>query len=278
MVYHYTSNDTLYKIIENQSIWLTDLRSSMDKNELDYAENLIKEMSNFGIKDLSFMPTYNFYALSCTSYRDSYFHFNNYGDNCNGVAIGINTQFMRDGLNEECERQLHYHLKFRNVIYEEVIQKHILNMELCNLPDIDFLKAEALTRIYNLYWPIFKRPEFVLENEIRFLYEEDYGGRKTLNFDAEDPNQYWLDKFMLKIGLEKSIQMYPKKANLKESNFGNRKRHYYEMSLIDFGINNFIKEIIVGPKFNQDVNELQSYLNKKSVNAKIYKSKIELRD
>lgn len=34
MVYHYTSNDTLYKIIENQSIWLTDLRSSMDKNEL----------------------------------------------------------------------------------------------------------------------------------------------------------------------------------------------------------------------------------------------------
>ena len=43
LIYHYTSLRTLYSIIENQSFWLTDLWSSMDKNEMTYAEELIRD-------------------------------------------------------------------------------------------------------------------------------------------------------------------------------------------------------------------------------------------
>ena len=43
LIYHYTSLRTLFSIIENQSFWLTNLRSSMDKNEMTYAELLICE-------------------------------------------------------------------------------------------------------------------------------------------------------------------------------------------------------------------------------------------
>lgn len=156
IVYHYTSIDTLFNIIKNQSVWLMDLHSSMDKNELDYAENLIKELSKTGIEDLTFLPTINFYALSCTSCKDSYFHFNSYGDSCKGVAIGINTQFMRDALNEDCERELKYHLNFYDVIYNEEIQRQKIIYELSYSYDFDFLNQRRLTRIYNNFWPIFR--------------------------------------------------------------------------------------------------------------------------
>lgn len=96
-------------------------------------------------------PATNFYALSCTSYRDSYFHFNNYGNSCYGVAIGINTEFMRDGLSKEYESQIQYHLNFCDVIYNEDKQRRKIKNELSNLFDLDFLKEQTLTHIYNKF-------------------------------------------------------------------------------------------------------------------------------
>ena len=82
---------------------------------------------------------------------------------------------------------------------------------------------------------------------------------------------------MLKIGLEKSTQLGSIK-NVKYGCFGNQIRKYYEMSLKAFGINNVIKNIVIGPKSKQGCDKLESYFISRGIKAEVKKSKIGLRD
>lgn len=279
LVYHYTSLKTLFNIIENQSFWLTDLWSSMDKNEMSYAEDLIKtkgkELLNLDFP--CFLPARNYYALSCTKFSDSYFHFNNYGDSCHGVSIGINKDFMKDGLGD-CSRILGYHLSFIDVIYDEAVQNSFIEKYLLTDNGVPKMSGNRnLADAYNYFFARIKRPEFNLENEIRFTYRQDYGGTKTIALPLSDGTLFNLDEYMLKIGLEKSTQDgIIQKA--KYACFGNQIRKYYEMSLKEFGLNNIIKSVVIGPKSKQSCEELKSYLNSHGINAEVKKSKIELRN
>ena len=42
IIYHYCSTDTMLKIIENHSIWLSDLEKTNDKKELKYLGEKVK--------------------------------------------------------------------------------------------------------------------------------------------------------------------------------------------------------------------------------------------
>ena len=251
----------------------------MDKNELSYAENLIttkgKEILHLDFP--KFLPAQNYYALSCTNLSDSYFHFNNYGDGCFGVAIGINRNFIKDSLGES-GRLLGYHLAFRDVIYDESERRQWIEKYL--QADTGFGgkdKSVNLEATYNYFLSCIKRPEFALENEIRFTYRQDYGGTKTIAFPMPDGDLFRLDDFMLKIGLEKSTQDGSIR-NIKYACFGNQIRKYYAMSLKEFGINNVIKKVIIGSKSMQNCEELKSYFATRNVTAAVIKSKIELRN
>ena len=224
-----------------------------------------------------FLPARNYYALSCTKFSDSYFHFNNYGDSCHGVSIGINKDFMKDGLGD-CSRILGYHLSFIDVIYDEAVQNSFIEKYLLTDNGVPKMSGNRnLDRCVQLLFARIKRPEFNLENEIRFTYRQDYGGTKTIALPLSDGTLFNLDEFMLKIGLEKSTQDgIIQKA--KYACFGNQIRKYYEMSLKEFGLNNIIKSVVIGPKSKQSCEELKSYLNSHGINAEVKKSKIELRN
>lgn len=122
-----------------------------------------------------------------------------------------------------------------------------------------------------------KRPEFSLENEIRFTYRQDYGGSKTIALPLSDGSYFDLNDFLLRIGLEKSTQDGTIQ-NIKYACFGSQIRKYYEMSLKEFGINNVIKSVVIGPKSKQSCEELKSYLTAHDIHAEVLKSKIELRN
>lgn len=284
LIYHYTSLRTLYSIIENQSFWLTDLWSSMDKNEMTYAEELIRDQGRKILKQEYpyFEPAHNFYSLSCTRNADSYFHFNCYADNCMGVSIGINPNFLECGIpNKQCLQMVNYHLYFADVIYKPIQQKEnveqFINENNLATSDSDCQKANILSDVYNVFMTQIKRPEFSLEQEVRFIYRQDYGGNKTDLLPVDDSCIFYLDKFLDEVGLDHTSQIgNPQKV--KFACFGNRIRKYYEFSFKPFGINNVIKSIILGPKARQDICELKEYLTAREVTAEVKKSEIELRD
>ncbi len=279
LVYHYTSLKTLFNIIENQSIWLTDLHSSMDENELSYGDQLIRQKAKeiLDIEETYFLPANNYYALSCTDRKDSYFHFNGYGDGCRGVAIGINLKFMDDALDPNCVSILRYHLNFIRVNYSEEDFNSVISKLFFNLKKRQFLKEYLYTFIFNSYRCAIKRPEFELENEVRFLYCQDYQLKRTKLTKKGDGSDFDLYEFLHSIGLEKR-QLNEKCPMVKYACFNNRIRKYYEMSLKKFGLNNVIKQIVIGPKCEQDIKGLEQYLRKKGVKAEVIKSSMKLRD
>lgn len=287
LVYHYTSLRTLFNIIENQSFWLTDLRSSMDKNEMKCAEDLIEEegkrILGETISQSNYSSASNYYALSCSAYADSYFHFNNYGDNCKGVAIGIDRDFIYKGLSEECcVNLIKYHLYFADLMYdktkyrEEVASYLEYGKEMIednNWFSFDQLLADTQNR----FFAHLKRKEFALEHEVRLVYRQDYGGFKTNKIKMKNGGVFNLNDFLEERGLEKSTQIGPLR-NLKYNYFGNRVRKYYEMSLRAWGLNNIVKSVIIGPKSQQEIDELRDYFESQGLTAEIKKSCIKLRD
>lgn len=284
-IYHYTSLRTLFSIIENQSFWLTDLRSSMDKNEMTYAELLICEKGKalLGQDYPELLPAHNFYSLSCTTYADSYFHFNNYADNCMGVAIGIDPNFLHYGVpNDQCYKLLAYHLYFVNVMYDPEIQKQSIEQYMRSHcwadSNIDCLKDSILPDTYNTYLALIKRPEFALEQEVRFIYRQDYGGCKTVGLPLGNEKFFALDEFLDKAGLD-ATSSFDHVKKLKYGYFGNRIRKYYEFNLEPFGLTNVIKSITIGPRSKQNIDELKEYLVSRNLSSvKVLNSKIELRD
>jgi hypothetical protein len=281
IVYHYTSLNALFNIIERQVIWLTDLHSSMDINEMKYGEEIIKLKGEemLGIKTSRYLSAHKYYALSCTAYNDSYFHFNNYGDSCKGVAIGINANFIEDSLGCNCANLLRDHLHFSKVLYDKAkFVKGIVDCLNVVKEESDNAKRESqLAMVYNCYNACLKRPEFELEHEIRFTYCQDYRGRRIGSAKKLNGEEINLFEFISNIGLEE--YRYDEECpKLKYNCFGNRIRKYYEMSLKEFGINNIIKSVVIGPKSKQSKSELEKYLFSKGLTAKVIESKIKLRD
>lgn len=287
LIYHYTSIETLFNIIRNKSFWLTDLRSSMDKNDMLYGENLVKEYGKkFYNKEYSdFAFAFNQYALSCTTEKDSFFHFQCYANNCKGVAIGINPLFMEEGLNnKKFVETLHYHLNFQKVIYNPEQQKNILEQQFFNSTkiqkntseDLDYLNEEKFSDAFTYCCSYFKKPEFTLENEIRFVYRQDYGGKKTICNYVNGDKEYNLNDFMIILGLDISSQIGTQQ-NYKFSVFNGNVRKYYNFCFETFGINNVIKSIIIGPKCEQNINDLNEFLHSNNLSISAERSKIELR-
>ena len=122
-----------------------------------------------------------------------------------------------------------------------------------------------------------KRPEFALEQEVRFIYRQDYGGSKTVMLPLGNGDAFSLDKFLDEVGLDNTSQ-HSNPQKVKYSCFGNRIRKYYEFSLKPFGINNIIKSVTIGPRARQDIYELKEYLSSRQITAKVKNSEIELRD
>lgn len=118
--YHYTSIDALYSIIQNQTFWLTSLRSSNDKKELVYKPiSFIDDISAVIGKETD-ESTRQFFSLlqnSLNEHRDAFIgvaqetkqpfslclstkadnltHWDRYANGCTGVSIGVNVAALK---------------------------------------------------------------------------------------------------------------------------------------------------------------------------------------
>lgn len=224
-------------------------------------------------------PAHNFYALSCTDIADDYLHYQCYADNCRGVAIGIDPNFLEAGVpNKQCVELLAYHLYFSEIIYDEQKQRNAIESKLDAFRRNGTADGFLAYELYNYYYARMKVPNFSSEREVRLIYRQDYHGTRTLSIPLDDGSRFFIDEFFTKIGLEPSFQNGSELKNKKTLRIKGNTRTGYELSLEPFGINNVIKTVTLGPKMEKSASEVKAFLRANNVYATVNKSNIALRN
>lgn len=281
LIYHYTSEKAFIKIIKSKSFWLTNLWTSMDEKEMTYADSLIREFLDDIVskENIISSPAHNFYAFSCTDIDDDYLHYQCYADNCKGVAIGIDPNFIEAGVpNKQCVKVLASHLYFSEIIYDEQKQRNAIESQLDALRRNGTADGFLAYELYNYYYARMKAPNFSSEREVRLIYRQDYHGTRTLSIPLDDDSRFYLDDFLTKIGLERSFQNGAELKNIKTFCMNGNIRTGYELSLEPFGINNVIKTVTLGPKMEKSASDVEAFLRANNVYATVNKSNIALRN
>lgn len=200
IVYHYCDLETFYKIINNETIRLSNIKKSNDLFETKFIINyLLKELEQFINKINEIISDEN-YKLSdsvASNLIDKYFNNNiakmyfvlsfseeknmlnqwrNYGDEARGIAIGFNAAQLNS------LQTLESGFIFGKVIYDiKQVKESIENefkifFERCyNLSDKDkyanFINfCYKLVNVFVYYAPMYKSPDFKDEQEWRLIY------------------------------------------------------------------------------------------------------------
>ena len=168
--YHYTSVDTLLKIVTNQTWRFTNVNYMNDGNEFHFGWNLIRTVEPRLAQielDKIVLP----FWLTCFSKDDdSFSQWAMYGDGGAGVAIGIDTAYFGNGLVRLGNKDTGPHLfTAHEVIYDDDIQKKLIRSNVAphrELLDREHFIAKLPLEILQL--PVrFKQENFRSEEEIR---------------------------------------------------------------------------------------------------------------
>jgi len=183
IVYHYTSVDSLLKIIENNSLWLSNRKHMNDMMDSEYIEQTFRNKFSNKFNQTNFVsPIAPQYVFSTTLLDDSFFHYSCYGNYC----IGFNTmELIKYFVN--CIKSFSTHegianlFTYSKVIYDESIidkistvitEEYPKNMENeLNTPFSSFIETGKWTIIYKHFFAIIKQKGFASEHEFRFLFE-----------------------------------------------------------------------------------------------------------
>ena len=215
MVYYYCRIAVLKSILENKSIWLSDMTQSNDKHEINrYLDNVaddikkaVEELRNGGsagdgaktkerlfvynqaLTQLESKRRISYCLATCfTDKPDDLYQWVEYGDNGTGFSIGFDENVLKDLFNG------HPFLKLAPVQYYEDVSDEIIKLKLneyrtklnhieeSTFPNtkerIDAC-ARWAERILVEDAPFFKNKSFVSERETRMAYTR-FLGRKTI--------------------------------------------------------------------------------------------------
>jgi len=183
VVYHYTSIEGFFGIVEKRSIWLSDFSYLNDRRELTYGADTAKEAirrmaekeSDPGVLELLSAWTKDLHMLqnrvciaSFSEENDSLSQWRAYGP----LAIGFATRALSMHVNQS---------RLQAVEYRPEIQGKLVDIYLHHLRSAYFadVSSDRLDRIPDIYHKIeqiieliafFKDPAFKSENEYRLVY------------------------------------------------------------------------------------------------------------
>lgn len=279
VLYHYCSLQTFQSIIENRSIWLSDISKSNDAQELNWMHNqcifhvlkvsveYLKKMEEAGRLDLVRSNYYenieklqNYvkppimsktWAFCLTEKKDDLGQWRGYADDGSGVAIGF-----KSGTFEAIDAICHFinqdqDIYFRKVKYSKKDIEHFFyehlglkNVSVDYTPDeiIELLEKATFSAIWNA--PFFKNFAFKEEKEWRLAFTTSFS---TL-FDGNIP------------GLTEKNE---KLDNPFHSRYGYIVKNQDLVSHIEIGFDSMAKclsSITIGPKSKLTVVDLKLYL------------------
>ncbi len=285
-LYHYCSTSSFLSIINNQSIWLSDVGKSNDAKELNIlrqryydfiyrkynttadekekeccklllavatTDGFNKEVSLLNRMDLAqeLMDAYRgmrAYCFCTTELKDSLGQWRGYADNGNGLAIGFSKKYLENikGRSLLCPISNFYML---GVSYERKNMDDICRVlfDSCEKDSPPHFLTQTLERLFHLS-VFFKDKSFKEEKEWRIVF--------TMNDKTIDKNLLNFEYFE-KVAEEK----YKKYFNTPALRFTARPNDI--VSHIEVGLANFrsaINHIIIGPKSNLSENDVKQLL------------------
>lgn len=197
VVYHYTSMDTMMKIVHSESIWTTSINYLNDVSEGDHFRNLIRKRIPYYIRDhpgedasvlqeffnLPKPPvlerfTHRPFVASFSQESDSLPQWRSYCPNGNGVAVGFRVDCLSRAFVKPTEDSNVYRteVKYGKIDYVDSIRVEVL--------DKDIAWAIGLSDLSPLHTPLdffellidgiacFKKhPSFSNEREYRLLVD-----------------------------------------------------------------------------------------------------------
>lgn len=168
-IYHFTTGEGLIKIIEGQSLLLSEREYMNDIFEVDYTNNLIKSvMGNSSVSKDRFE-----YILSTSTQQDS-IHMWSYYSKDDAYCLKLNRKELKEHFFNEGD-VLEYPAFYGKVIYNESIQRNIL-AEVKNLIDsrgYDHNEKIWIQDMFISYFRCFyKQSGHSCEMEYRFVIPE----------------------------------------------------------------------------------------------------------
>lgn len=279
ILYHYCSLETFQNIVENKSIWLSDVQKSNDSKELEWIKgqcryyilktwlDYIKSMDheqrlnkvtveNYNeiekleklIQDYNYTKTW---AFCLSEKKDDLSQWRGYADDGLGISIGFKSDFFM-GLqlvSHYIDEDSNFYFKKVNYSKSQVKDFFCNYLDLKNIDSSDTaenvinkLKKCAFLSILNA--PFFKNESFKAEKEWRLAYSMNYLELLRGNIPIVLPQK---DDF------EHNI----------ESNYGYVVRNNELVSHIEIkfpSIKDFISSITLGPKSKINVLDMKEYL------------------
>lgn len=242
-------------IVTNKKIWLSHSRNTNDKTECLFAlKHIIVVLENYSqntkhdklldsiiecTKTIVDFP----YIFCCSKEKDLLSQWNKYGDDGKGIAIGFDItciphiDILGNGnfKNNLVIDEINYNMKG----FDEIIIKSIKTIPLLRKKGLnDNTIINKILEFYKMLSVFIKDKAFKEEKEVRFVFKACYMFLlKSLNEDYDiDCSEHPQIKF-------------------RTSN--NNIISYFEQSFKE----NAIKEIVLGPKCNVDLNQLTLFLS-----------------
>ena len=310
--YHYTSVESLFHIVENQTFRLTNLRSSNDKKELYYTysqfcsdiDRIIRnekiESRKIVLQELKekadtinikFDKKEEVFALCLCGRRDNLTHWERYTGNCKGVCIAFNVAALPILYNRYniafFTNQL---FKTGSIAYSDEARLRFIN------DTVDFFvnrwvdikrksKSGSDSGLMKIILPMtytdvrtfVKNSAFFDEDEIRLLYSSLSCDtiRDAINSIAPSVSEEYYNN------VSQHYDQMISTMRIREKQFACFKggiRSYHDLCLKDIWGDGLIPEIILGPMCTQSKGELRAFLDSHGLKkTKISVSKVPIR-
>ena len=310
--YHYTSVDSLFHIVENQTFRLTNLRSSNDKKELYYSysqfcadiDRIIREEKNDSRKRLlqelkekadtmhiKSDKKEEVFALCLCGQRDSLTHWDRYTGNCKGVCIAFNVAALQILYNRyNIDFFTNQLFKTNYIAYSDDDRLRFINYTVNDFVKLildskgksrsgsdSVLMTIILPATYTDVRTFVKNSAFFDEDEIRLLYS-------SLSCDTISDIINSITPSVSEEFYNNVSQHYAQMIatmRIREKQFACFKggiRSYHDLCLKDIWGDGLIPEIILGPMCTQSKAELRAFLDSHGLKkTKISVSKVPIR-
>lgn len=255
MIYHYTSVDTLLKILESQSLWASDLSKMNDPQEFIAGLEILRDLFSQRFPDSIDWLNHNqivgsnnqqlLLGCSFSNELDDLSQWRAYGDDGCGVVIGIDESIFRSHntvtlprFYREDEKPVSYVHLF-NVIYskQELVEKALDLFESVGDFTNDRADSFALSLGISRLACSYKAGFYHSESEVRALIEHSKRSELYLEEDLKDIQLFDLKFRTSKYGLIPYCNL-----------------------MLGSQENSAIKQIVLGPKCNVTSEELDFML------------------
>ena len=249
VLYHYCSASSFLKIISSKTLWLCDIRHMNDCEEIQYGEKLfIKVLKECNIQEEIKKSIFDIYneiykrlILLSTSFSESkeiLSQWRGYADDARGFCIGFDANSLTSKT-PFCPLKIEYERNEQEEIMNKIIKKIQAYLEFDNMTNLTIISL--ISELIEVFAKV-KHPAFSEEKEVRLTHTLLLNEDKTL---TDEVKEKWPSR---------NYGLHDVEFRL----VGGIPTPYVSIDFPD--TDNFIKEVIIGPKNISKISDIELFL------------------